>query len=314
MIGESVIQTAPASEPVSLDELRAFLRIGTGNAEPAPAAPTVALSSPAAAGNVDDGDHQYLVTFVTADGETEAGQQSAVVTVADKDVNGKVTVSAIPLGGSLVTSRKIYRTVAGGSTFKLLTTLADNTTTSYTDNTADSGLGASAPSTNTTADALLTSLRKAARQHLERITGRAFVTQTWDYYRPCFPSCDRFPLPHAPLASITGVFAVDTAGDETEFDAENYIVDTISEPGQVVLAYGKSWPSTVLQPVNGVRVRYVAGRATGDAWPGWEDIRTAIKMLVDHWYMQSTPIITGAIVADTPFHVHSLIANWRVRY
>jgi hypothetical protein len=44
-----------------------------------------------------------------------------------------------------VNTRKIYRTVAGGSTFKLVTTIADNTTTTYTDNTADGSLGANAP-------------------------------------------------------------------------------------------------------------------------------------------------------------------------
>ena len=41
---------------------------------------------------------------------------------------------------SLATSRKIYRTKAGGATYYLLTTIADNSTTIYTDNTADVSL------------------------------------------------------------------------------------------------------------------------------------------------------------------------------
>ncbi len=53
------------------------------------------------------------MTFVTADGETDGGDVSASLTVADKAVNGQVTVSNIPVGGSAVTSRKLYRTAAG---------------------------------------------------------------------------------------------------------------------------------------------------------------------------------------------------------
>lgn len=58
-------------------------------------------------------------------------------------------VMAIAVGPSGTTSRKVYRSVAGGSTLKLLTTIADNTTTTYTDSTADASLGATAPTVDT---------------------------------------------------------------------------------------------------------------------------------------------------------------------
>lgn len=105
----------------------------------------------AGAGNVDNGVHSYKVTFVTADGETSLSPGSVPVTVVDKTANGKVSLAAIPVSTSgFVTARKLYRTVAGGSTFKLLTTINDNTTTTYTDNTADASLGATGPTTNST--------------------------------------------------------------------------------------------------------------------------------------------------------------------
>src|SRR3989344_5689951 len=94
--------TAPTVEPVTVAEARSHLRLDDEAGEPAPVAPTVALASPAVAGNVDNGAHRYLVTFVTADGETEAGAISAAVTVADKTVNGKVELTAIPFGGVAV--------------------------------------------------------------------------------------------------------------------------------------------------------------------------------------------------------------------
>src|SRR6185312_4704952 len=100
----------PASEPITVDEVKRYCRIDGTNAEPAPGAIAgVALASPAAPGNVDNGAHRYLATFLTAVGETDAGVVSAPVTVADKTVNGQVQLSGIPVGGSAVTGRKIYR-------------------------------------------------------------------------------------------------------------------------------------------------------------------------------------------------------------
>jgi len=55
----------------------------------------------------------------------------------------------VPVGGALVTSRKIYRTAAGGATLKLATTIADNVTTSWIDTIPDASLGAAAPGSNT---------------------------------------------------------------------------------------------------------------------------------------------------------------------
>lgn len=115
-----------------------------------PGAVTAGLAG-VGAGNVDNGVHRYKVTLITAEGETAAGTVSDPVTVADKTADGKVALSNIPTGTSgRCTARKIYRTEAGGSDYKLLTTLADNSTTTYTDNTADADLSAAAPAANTT--------------------------------------------------------------------------------------------------------------------------------------------------------------------
>jgi len=61
----------------------------------------------------------------------------------------KITVSAIPIGGTGVTKRLIYRTEAGGTVYKYVATLDDNVTTSYVDNIPDSGLGREAVTQST---------------------------------------------------------------------------------------------------------------------------------------------------------------------
>jgi hypothetical protein len=62
--------------------------------------------------------------------------------------SGKVGLSGISTGPSGTSARKIYRTARNGTTFKLLTTLADNTTTTYLDNTVDGSLGANLTTTD----------------------------------------------------------------------------------------------------------------------------------------------------------------------
>ncbi|MDO8507528.1 MAG: hypothetical protein Q7S53_03090 [bacterium] len=125
--------------------------------EAAPGALTATVT--ATAGN-PNGTYQYAVTFVTADGETEAGTASTAVSPALK----QVSLTNIPLGSSKVTARKIYRSSEGehwaGYTnkvrnAKLVTTLANNTATTYTDNVADGSLGAAAPYNNTTGGSIM---------------------------------------------------------------------------------------------------------------------------------------------------------------
>lgn len=113
---------------------------------PAPtSAPTVALAG-AGAGNVNNGAHTYAVTFVGQNGTESIAGATAAVTVVDKTVDGKVSITNIPLGPTGTTARKVYRSVAATTTpLKLLTTIADNVTTTYTDNTADGSLGANSP-------------------------------------------------------------------------------------------------------------------------------------------------------------------------
>lgn len=103
-----------------------------------------------AAGNLN-GSYQYTCTFVNADGESESGGQSSPITVTNK----KVELAAIPVSADpSVTARKIYRNKAAGygvpsTLLYLVATIADNTTTVYSDNIADASLGVAIPRVNT---------------------------------------------------------------------------------------------------------------------------------------------------------------------
>lgn len=259
-----VVSTPPSFEPLTAADVYAHLRLDESNMEPPPSAPTVALG--VGAGNVDDGVHRYGVVFVTADGTTQLGAIADPVTVADKTVNGIVQLTAIPLGGAFVTSRRIYRTAAGGDTYYLLATIADNTTTTYTDNTADGSLGASAPTVNTTLDPLLRRFIVTARQLAETHLGRYLVTQTVDAYYDDFPCGDDRRIHLPPLQSVTSITYVDDAGATQTLAATEYLVNDKSTPCRIEEAYGKMWPA-VRQQANAVRVRFVAGYGAAAAVP-----------------------------------------------
>lgn len=98
-------------------------------------APVAVLT--AVPGNVDVGAHYYAITYVTTAREDILGSVSNTVTVTS--VGKKVTLH-IPIGYNGTISRKIYRTVAGGTELKLLYEVPNNTDLTYTDDTADSAL------------------------------------------------------------------------------------------------------------------------------------------------------------------------------
>jgi hypothetical protein len=55
----------------------------------------------------------------------------------------------------------------------------------------------------------------------------------------------------------------DTANVEYDFDLNDLIIDTSSEPGRISLGYSVQWPTVTLRPINSVKIRFTAGY--GDA-------------------------------------------------
>ena len=115
-------------------------------------------ASPASGSGLGTGIYQYAVTFLTQGGETLTSPLAQVTTTTG---NQKVSLLSIPVGPSTTTlpdtatnmiiGRNLYRTPVGGSTLYLLTTLQDNSTSSYSDTLADATLTnrAQAPTVNT---------------------------------------------------------------------------------------------------------------------------------------------------------------------
>lgn len=103
--------------------------------------PSAAISgSEATTGTMAAGDYDYAVAYSDGTLETDV---SATLVVSGVLLNTGVTLTGIPVSPNcLVGQRFIYRRVSGVGAFKYLDAIADNTTTTYTDDgsiTPDSG-------------------------------------------------------------------------------------------------------------------------------------------------------------------------------
>ena len=185
-------------------------------------------------------------------------------------------------------------------------------------------------------DALVASLIVAARRHCETCLKSALVTQTWTLYLDSFPSAGGYynravrelwpslgglpsglgfypgmipnstgvvDIPMPPLQSITGVKYYDFSGTLQTVPPSTYNV-SLGTPGRIQPAYSKVWP--ISRPtIDSVQITFVAGY--GDASAVSENVRTAMKMLVCHWYENRSAVEQGQY-GTVPMAVDALLS------
>jgi uncharacterized phiE125 gp8 family phage protein len=140
----------------------------------------------------------------------------------------------------------------------------------------------------TAEDTLLTSIIQTSREIVEDQLRRALITQTWDYCLRDWPKKNYFKLPYGNLQFVFSVKWRDDDGDETTLVAGiDYLVETNGEKcGRIVLPFSTSWPSGTLYPSNPITVRFVCGWATAAAIPS--KLKSAMLMIAtDLWANRS---------------------------
>lgn len=155
-------------------------------------------------------------------------------------------------------------------------------------------------------DEMIESLIVSARRQAEELTDRAFVTQTLEMELDLEDLDLRgIELPRPPLQSVVSVKYYDEDDQEHTWEPSSYRVDTRSEPGRILLASGARWPSG-LRSQQSVLVRYVAGYGGAANVPA--DIKTAIEMIVAHWYdnREAQELPPGALRTLHPYKVYGL--------
>jgi uncharacterized phiE125 gp8 family phage protein len=160
-------------------------------------------------------------------------------------------------------------------------------------------------------DEYITSLIVVAREHIEDITRRALLTQTWDYSLDGWPAYNCITLPHGNLVSVTSVKWKDTTGVEATLTlTTDYLVEPNGEScGRIVLPYGGLWPTGTLYPSNPITIRYVCGWTSPATVPN--KIKAAILMTVAKLYESRGEDTVGQTVHEDKT-VRNLLASERL--
>lgn len=151
------------------------------------------------------------------------------------------------------------------------------------------------PSTVTTDDDLIDDLITEAREYVERMTGRALITQTITEYLDDWPAernNSRIIYPSvAPVQSVTSISYVPDGGTPASYTVwagTNYTLDNISGlkgigPARIYKNPDVDWPDMEDEYFNKVKVVYVAGYgASGASVPG--ALKLAMRRLIGIWY------------------------------
>ena len=148
-------------------------------------------------------------------------------------------------------------------------------------------------------DTKLTRLGKAARNYVERATSRAFVSQVWLRGLDAFPLSCKIELPTNPVISLDAFNYYDTDGNQQLWAAGNYRLNNSREPAIVEIV--ETPPGTEVR-LDALELTYTTGYSSTDA-DGYEILREALLMLVDHWFNDPS----GSM--DVPPHVKTFLVN-----
>jgi uncharacterized phiE125 gp8 family phage protein len=160
-------------------------------------------------------------------------------------------------------------------------------------------------------DALFTRLIGVARRQCEMISQYAFTTRTLISKLDCWPYSGCIELPYPPLQSVTSIMYTDIEDGENTFASSNYVVDTHSTPGRIILKSGVNWPSEDLQVGAPITITYVAGFGDENDVP--DAYKQAMLLLVGHMYenRESVVVQQGVSLVTVPQAVEWLLLTDR---
>jgi hypothetical protein len=144
-------------------------------------------------------------------------------------------------------------------------------------------------------DTLITSLIKMARIHCESYIGKSIVLKTVTIDSFTFPY--QFQMPYGPLtneANISKCVTIDENNVETPLQ---YRVNAGLFPKLFILGGAQSYKFKLV---------YTAGFTTVP-----DDIKLAIKMMVNTLYERREDVVVGTIVADFPLGVKALLMPYK---
>ena len=299
--------TAPTLEPLSLSEVKDYLRLPTGSG------------------------CNGVTTYQTLVPLSRAVNTYTGATIEVLGYTASITLNVGTVAGSLVV--KVQESNDGTnwtdvSTFSTITSSNDNAvyTYDYTGNkryirayaTVTTDVATFSADVNlitgdTNEDAYLTALIIAARKFCENYQNRAYITQTWEMSLDYWNSYDEIiEIPKGNLQSIRSIIYKDSDGVSTTISNTDYVVSTRSVLGRVCPAYGKTWVSFTPYPLDAIVIKFACGYgSTASSVP--ETVKQAMYLLISHWYENRLPLADKMTVAEElNFTISALLWQERI--
>jgi uncharacterized phiE125 gp8 family phage protein len=158
-------------------------------------------------------------------------------------------------------------------------------------------------------DGFIATLITAARLHIEGVTGRALIEQSWRVVLDVWPANRRVTLPVGPLSSLTAIRAYDEAGTPATIALAQFQPETAANPARVFLpSFIAGMP--LLRERAGIEIDYVAGYGTAAAdVPA--DLKHALLTLIGYWFEHRDAVVIAGSGAVVPTGFDRLVATYR---
>jgi uncharacterized phiE125 gp8 family phage protein len=154
-------------------------------------------------------------------------------------------------------------------------------------------------------NAMLNAFITAARETAEIHQGRDLIEKQYDLVLDYWPE-EEISL-RDPLQSVERIQYIDSNGNITVLtEGVDYDIDT--KRGIVRPVYGITWPSFSPLPSSAVLIRFTSGFSPSSMF--WSDagarVLVGMRMLIEQWYDERLPIVTGSQPYELPFAVRAL--------
>ncbi len=156
-------------------------------------------------------------------------------------------------------------------------------------------------------DAVIAALIAAARGHVEALTRRALIAQTWRFVRDAWPTDGKLTLRTGPLRALIAARMFDVLGNASAIETAAFVLDkangTIASPAWALPQPGRASAGIELD----VQLGYgLLATDVPDA------LRHAIRVLVAHWYDNRGQVAIGQAVPVMPPTVNAIVGSFRV--
>lgn len=149
----------------------------------------------------------------------------------------------------------------------------------------------------------------AARQHVENVTGRKLVTQTWRWTVDALAG--EMTIPLSPVQSVSSVTYTDEAGDTQTLSSSLYDLDLTTNKPRIRPAPGEAWPDQQ-NSLGGAAITVVCGYGVPAAVP--TTIKQAMLLLIGHFFENRQAVMAGGgVPMALPMGVDALLTperNW----